>query len=290
MEKRVKRIIGFLILSIIILGTVFLVPFTISLSKGGFEDPAVFNQFQFYEISAIIGFVIILLGVCLEFLIRKGDDRYGSGVGFFGIGEKPHLKFFKRFTAVQLTLLSLIFFSTLFLIASTVTGMRTYTGLSTLPKNQFSLTDSILFSTFQIPFAENLVAGAVIVIFLVLLRILARKYNLSSGNFIVLAILISLIVGIFGYAWHNSVYPDSEISLLIVFIFWTLGGFLTILTGFFMVFVMMHLTNNLFIDLAEYTGSIEAVFIYIIIGLVLLVILYASVYRGRIFGDSSRLK
>lgn len=283
MEKGLKRGVRFLITSLIVLGIVFLAPYTISLSRGGFEDPEVLRQFQFYEVSAIVGFIIIFIGFILEFIIRKGDDRYGSGNGFFGIGEKPHLKIFRRFTATQLVLLSIIFFSIMFLIASTM-GIKSLTGLRVLPKQQFTIFDSLLFSSFLIPFAENLVAGAVIVLALVGLRILARKTNMKSSTFITLALLISLLVGIFGISWHNSVYPDSEISKLIVFFFWTLGGFLTLLIGFFFIFAIMHLINNLFIDLIEYLGSIEAIFIYVVGAIILLSIIYLILFRGRLLG------
>lgn len=281
-----KRALRFFLLMAIMLAIVFIVPYTISLSKGGFDEPGVFDQFQFYQISAIVAFVILTIVFIVQSLIVKGDDRYGNSTGFASPGETPSLSFFQRFTLPQLTLFSIIVFLLLFMLLFTSgTAQKSFTGVSLLQKQQFSTTDSLIYSTALIPIAENAVAGAVIALLWLGLGLLARKYNWSSGLFTGLILVITpLMLGVFGVAWHSTVYAGSDVALQTVFFFWMIGGLLVTLSGSFIIFWLMHLSNNLFIDLSR-SFSNEGILGIVFIIIVILALIYFRVYRGRLLGE-----
>lgn len=286
MAKKMNKIVGLLFYSVFILGIMFLLPFTISLAKAGFDEPQIQNLFYFYLISGSIGFLITIVGIIALFILKK-DNKYISSLGFFNIGEKPAFKFWKRFTTPQLTLLSLIGFSTIFLIAN-ISGVfiKSFVGLSVLPQ-QFSPTDSLLFSSALIPVAENLVLSAVLVSSLIGLVIFAMKSNIKETEFKWLARLgIPTIGGIFGWIWHQSVYAGQETAGLVVFFFWWIMSFLNIATGFFGVGHIMHFDNNFFIDISRFLSS-EAILGWIGIIIVGLIIIYTYIYRGRLLGGKS---
>jgi len=283
MINKKTRIIRMLVFSTILITIMLLVPQTISLLRGGFGDPNILRQFQFYEIAGI-GFLIgISLLFFIELLITKGDDKYGNSLGFVSLGGKPGASFFKRFTIFQLTLLSFIIFSSLGLI-SFLLKKQSFTGLAVLPQ-QFTAFDSTIFSAALIPVAENLGAAFVIALFIFTLRVIARKTNMNSVNFMIFSILICLIVGLFGVGWHNSVYPDSETAQLVVFGFWTMGGFLTIISGSFVLFWVMHMINNLIIDLSRFFSN-EIVLIIAGGIIVASIFLYYAIYKGKLFGKN----
>lgn len=286
MNKKFKRFFGFSLFSIFVFMIMFLFTITLSLAKAGFEDPEIAFRYNFYLISGIIGFVIITLGY-IALIIFKKDDKYGESLAYYSIGESPSLKFFKRFTAPQLIFLSLIFFSSFFLIANvSKVFVKSLTGLTVLPQ-QFSKVDSLLFSTALIPASENLLAGAVIVISMIALIFIAIRTKMNITEFKWIARLgVPLIVGIFAVLWHYGVYPDSETALLVVFLFWYLGSFLAIITGFFAVFWIIHTDNNFFIDLGRFLSS-ESILFWIGAVIVLLIVIYGLFYRKRLFGRKS---
>lgn len=284
-----KNIVRLLIQVGIIIAILVLVPLTISLSKGGFDEPEVAQQFYFYEITGI-GFLFgILILLILEIFITKGDTKYGNGNGFYLLGEKPSFSFFKRFTRPQITMLFFIGFSIIFLVSISLVQQgiiqsSTFTGVQVLPQ-QFTSVDSLLFSSALIPTSENLGAAFVICLTLFIIRRIARKNNWSFKKFLIVSLIsVPIITGIFGLAWHLWRYSGSEVALRTVWFFWTLGGFLTIATGLYFIFWAMHGDNNFFYDIARFFSK-EQVFIFVIIGIFLLIGLYALIYKGRLFGE-----
>lgn len=276
-----KTILRALLLSIVLLAVMVLAPQTLSLLKGGFQDASVFKQFTFY---ILIG-VPMLVGVLIIFFTtmyqNRVDSKYGIGIGYSELGEKPSLYYFKRFSQLQIFLLSFIIFSILGLTVALV-RQQTFTGIEVLPQ-QFTAVDSSIYSSLLIPVAENLGAAFVLAFFLIMLRIYAKKYNLSSANFIGFAYIIPIFVGIFGVAWHKTIYSGSDISLLTVFVFWTIGGFISLMTGSFIPFWIMHLTNNLFYDFHRFYSN-ESLLIFTVFTIILLAITYFFLYKGRLFG------
>lgn len=277
-----KKIIGTLLLSAVIIAVMVLLPLTIGLGKAGFESQEIVNQFNFYQNIAYFLIGILIL-VFVNYLIKKNNKEYGDSLGFFSIGEKPALGFFKRFTAVQLPWLTLIIFSTLFLIANvSKIFIKSLTGLHVLPQ-QFSATDSVVFSGGLIPASENLLAGFVIAFIAVMLGLLAVKRHMKPNTFKTLYYSIPVVVGLLAIIWHSWIYPNSEISLFIVFIFWTIGALVTLLIGYFAVFWVIHFLNNFFIDISRFLSS-ELILIWIGLAIFVLILLYGIVYRGRLLG------
>ncbi len=283
MQSKIKKIVTFFTQAAILLFLGFLVSQSVGLGAAGFDTEAILGQFNFYIVS--IGFMLGLAFLFIvNFVIRKGDEKYGDSLGFASPGEKPAIPFFKRFSSIQILLLSLIGFGIFGLIAFT-TGQNTFTGVMGI-EQQFSPTSQLLFSSLLIPISENLGAAFLIGILLFGLGMLARKIKMSSPTFSILAIFtIPLLIGAYGVINHLLRYSSSDLALIIVFFFWYIGGILTILTGTFIPFWVMHLVNNLFFDMQRLFDS-DVVVIYTIGVLVLISIAYFIIYRKRIFGKS----
>jgi len=281
MVSKTRRIVRVLSLAAILLLIMIQFTQTLGLAARGFDETDVLQQFFFYAAPGI-GFLLGLLIVfVIELFITKGDARYGDSLAFNSPGEKPALSVFKRFTVMQIFLLSLIIFSMSGLVA-TVTNQQSFTGLAVLPQ-QFTATSSISFSTALVVVSENLGAAFVIAMLLLGLRALARKTNMSAINFSILAIMTFIVIGIVGLGNHLLRYPDSETALITVFVFWSVGGLITLLVGSFIPFAVMHASNNIFFDLQRFFSSDTVIgwTIGIIIGLILL---YIVVYRKRLLG------
>ena len=284
MPPNKKLILNTLGLSVVLLAIVVLSSFTFSLAKGGFDEAKIFDEFIF-RISITTAFLLgtlIVLGI--ELYVNKGDNKYGDAVAFSSQGEKPSWSFFKRFSGTQLFLGSLIIFSSLGLLNFALVGQSTYTGVGLLETQQFTATDSLIFSSLTTPASENLGSAFIIAIFLLFFRKFARKYNLSEGTFVFLSILLGmLIVGLFGLTWHIWAYGGSDLSLMVVFFFWAIGGFITLITGTFIPFWVMHIVNNFLVDVSRFLSN-DFVLITMTIVIFLMSFLYLSIYNGRLFG------
>ena len=262
----------------ILFGLGYLLPYTIVLAKAGLLEPDVAEQLSIYSDLMLFGFAMMIL-YAVNFLWKK-NDKYGDNIGIFNKEET----IFKNYTYPQLTLLSIIGFSGFFLLANLFEFLgKGFFGLRVLPQ-QFSATDSLLVSTFQIPIAENFMAGFAIGLICLIITFIAVKYNLRTTDFKIYK-YITVILGlmIFGYVWHLTAYPGSDVAGFVVAIFWGLGAFLSLLTGYFVVFMIMHQTNNFFIDFSRLYSSdvVLGTAIFIIISLSLL---YYFKYKGRLLG------
>lgn len=283
MDNKIKLFVRFLALSIFLLILMILAPKTLALLKGGFESEQVLSQTNFYiqyGISYLVGLIAVFL---LTLLIYKYKGEYGIGIGYSELGETPSARFFKRFSTIQILFLSIIFFLSLG-IFSFVTKQQSFTGLDLLPQ-QFTAVQSIIYSTLLIPAAENLGAAFVLAASLLILRFVSKKYNLGKNNFIGFAYLTPIIVAIFWFAWHVSVYSGSDVNLVTVFIFGLLGGFITLITGSFIPFLIMHMSNNLLFDLGRFFSN-ETLIIYSVALIVSIFILYILIYKDSLFGKN----
>ena len=260
--------------------------------KEGFIDEKISAQFNFYLTTAGIAFFIVLCVFIYEQLVKKGDPLYGDSIGYSSPGDIPSFGFFKRFTNFQLFLLSVIFFLSLGLFnityfVETGYGLTTYTGVSFLPM-QFTALDSTLFSSALIPSSENLALASIVALLYLGLRIFARKYNVSRFNFIVMTFtIIPAICALFWLAWHNTVYGGMEFALTVTALFGLIQGILIVVTGSFIPAWVMHISNNLYVDLLRFFSS-DSMFLLmggIIFGFV---ILYSFLYRGRLLGEKNR--
>lgn len=271
-----KRIIGTFIFAASLLFILIAIPQTVGLGATGFESDIVLQQFFFY-VAPGIGFLIgIILLFIVETLIIKGDKKYGDSLAFNSPGELVPIKFRFLRNPFQLILLSIIIFSVLGLV-NVFTEQRTFTGVGVL-EQQFSQTESLLFSTALIPVSENLGAAFFLAFTIFLLRVAARKYTWSKQNFVILSVFMgTIVVGIYGLINHLLRYGDSEISLLKVFGFWSAGGFLSVLSGSFIPFWIMHADNNVFFDFARSFSS-DSILIWAVIFIVVLAAIYLAIY------------
>lgn len=276
---KVKALLFF----IFVVGIMFVFPITLILGKGGLDHPEVFRQLTFYTILGSVGIFLVSMAFATQFILKKKDKTYGDNISFFSIGEKPAFKIFKRFTGVQLLLIMLIVSSSIFLMLNLFqTGIGSLTGLRVLPQ-QFTATDSLLFSTANIPASENMFFHGVLASILIFLGYWARKKGIDYKNYRILVYALIPIMIIFGIIWHISVYGTQQASLLVVALFWGLGAFLTLAIGFFGVFWIIHLTNNFFIDIARFLSQ-QQTLIYIGLAIFLMVVTYFILYRGRLLG------
>lgn len=252
----------------------FLVSQTVGLGAGGFDSESVLKQFNFYTIGAFY-LVLIVMFLILTISITRRNKEYGDSVFYVSQGEYPSLSIFKKLSTLQITLLSFIIFL-IFGIFALVTRQETFTGLKVL-EHQFTPISSVLYSSLLIPISENAGSGALIALLSFSLIYFALKYNWNRASYRILAlVLIPLIVGLYGYTNHLLRYSASEFNMGVVFVFWTIGGFMTVLSGSFIPFLIMHLTNNLIFDLKRFFDNdivlITGFAIVIILSIVILIL------------------
>ena len=249
-KLKIPEEVGFLTLMAILFMVGFFLPWTIILGKAGLLHEDIANQLDIY--SKIFIFIIGVIILYVSNLIWKQNNKYGDNIGIFNKEET----IFRDFTYPQMTLLSFIIFPIFFLIANVTQNLKDgLFGLRVLPQ-QFSPIDSLLVSTAQIPIAENLMAAFFIGFIVLILMVIAITTNMKKEYFKTYRLVfVTLGLGILGYIWHLTAYPGSDIAKLTVGIFWALGGFISIKTGFIVPFLAMHMSNNFFIDFSRLYSS-----------------------------------
>lgn len=260
----------------------FIVPITQLLGNQEIQDPT--YSFQFFLFAIIFGVSsIIVISMLIARFYWKEDNFYTNSFGFFDIGSKITL-LPRKFTAIQLTLLSTIFFSTIFL-ASNLLGSRGIFGSKFLPQ-QFSKTQSLIFSTLQIPGSEEMMAIALVGLLVIATIYAGKKLKWNFETFrAVYFTAIPLIIGIFAVIWHISAYAGSDVALGVVFFFWVLKTFLVLATGFFVVGWIMHLFNNFFIDFSRLFASDFVLYFVVIAFIIIPAVAYFYFYRDRLLGE-----
>ena len=102
---------------------------------------------------------------------------------------------------------------------------------------------------------------------------------------IIYFIAIPLLIGIIAVLWHKSAYAGSDIQLWVVFIFWTIKALIILGTGFCLFGVIIHMSNNFFIDFGRLYASDFV--LYVAFGIIIgLVVLYTIIYRKRLWGST----
>lgn len=280
---KLDKTTGFLVMMafIIVIGLAF--PYTLSLGKG------VFSEYEIQDtIQKFIGIFVagVLLTTIFWFINKrwKGNDVIGDNIGIYNIGEKPAIPFFKRFTAPQLTFLSVIVFYFLFYIGNITQFIKgSFVGMNFLPQ-QFSPLDSLLFSSLLTPTAENLLFAGVLGFLFFIVHLLFIKFKGETKDYSGYAYTLALFgSGALGVIWHISAYANSDVALGAVFTFWLLMGLMGLATGLLTVPLVFHIMNNFFIDFSRLYASDT---IKIIMGVVWLAIvgIYFIIYRKRLFG------
>lgn len=288
MVKEDKGLARFFIQMAIVLTITFLASNFVGLMRGGFSAEEILKLQTFYLVGGIFAFAIMSFKLYQTFLV-KDDKKFGKSVGFASLGRTPHLAFFKRFTGLQIFFLSLIIFLILGLvnltfIAQTEFGQKSYTGVGFIEKQQFTILDSVIYSGLLIPGSENLGSGLLFAFVIVMLGVLARKVKFErSIHSYMIYILMPVVFLIFGVGNHLLRYRGSEVALTTVGVFWAVGGFLTAISGSFLIFWNLHICNNLFVDLARYFSN-ESILVGSIVTILILIVIYSLIYSGRIFG------
>src|SRR3990167_6807165 len=235
----------------------------IGLSRSGFDSSETLGLQSFYIIGGVFAFILFLLQGYAIFI--KDDDEYGTSIGFSSQEEEePYLSIFKGFSNFQLLWFSIIVFLFLGLLNQTIfPEQKSYTGAGVLQTQQFTATDSLIYSTLLIPVAENLGSAVVIALLMISFAYFFNKWNISPINYtIAIFLAVPLAVGIFGLGNHLLRYGGRENALTSFFFFWFFGGLITLLTKNFIPFWIMHDTNNLFLDLSRFFSN-DLMFLYV---------------------------
>lgn len=265
------------ILIAIVFFITYVIPITLTLGNQEIANPDISFQLNLLSLLAFTG-VLILGSVIIAFLVIKKNNKYGDTVAFASLGISPAFPFWKRVSQLQLALGSLVIFGIIFLVA-TLLKLGTLTGLRVLPQ-QFSRIDSLTFSTLLTAGSENLFSASLIAIIVLILTLVAIKYKLSVNEYKQYYYIISIVsVIIFAIIWHLTAYRGSDYALPVVAIFWGLGTFITLATGSFIPFWIIHALNNFFIDFVRLAISDTAV--YMVGGFIIIIpaVLYWLIYR-----------
>ena len=259
--------------------SIILLPMAAGLSAlGGFEKQSILEKFWFYS-GPGIGFILGIIAIAIaSFIIFKEKDKEINGVILHN-PDKGILSFMgKHLTVFNTIFVSLIIFGVLGIFSST-----TQTFLSEIPatQQQFTETADVAFSMYPASPAETF--GLVFVILLVLLGLglYYKKKGIPKGSFLIVSVPIVLVLSIiYGVVNHTLRYSGSELSMLVVMVFWALMGLLIVLTGSIIPSLIMHDTNNLFYKLNILFSSDSV--IYVTIGImVLLIVIYVMLVIFR---------
>jgi hypothetical protein len=283
-EGIVKQLIGSLILTAVLILLGIVIPLTLGLGTGEIANQEIANQIDFYQ--KFYWSLVIIWSVWIALIFIKKNNIYGDSIGFYDLKEKTMIKTVRNMSGIQKTLLSLIFFSIIFLIA-TYMRLGGFTGLRVLPQ-QFSKTQSLLFSTLLIPVPENLLLGGIIALFVLGLTLIAIKYKISIQEYkTYLFIGLFVFGGLFGFTWHQTAYPNSDTANYVIFTFWGLGAVISVATGFFGTFLIIHMQNNFFIDFSRLFVN-DNRFLVVIITIIILSIIYFLLYKNNLFGQGKK--
>lgn len=252
MKLKIPKLSGFLMLMTFLIGLSYLLTYTIVLGNQGLQDSGAKDQLAIYSDLMYFGFAALV--VYLANYFWKGNDKYGDNIGIYNKNET----IMKNYTYPQITFLSILGFGVMFLALNLFQLLgKGFFGLKVLPTTQaFSPLDSLIVSTLQIPIAENFMAVFAIGVIALIVTIISVTFDIPPEQHKIYkyaAIIIGL--GILGAVWHASVYGGSDITLGVVALFWSIGAMLSLSTGSFIPFVVMHASNNFTIDFTRLYSS-----------------------------------
>lgn len=251
-SERQKEIINVLLLGAILIALMVSVSQFIGYGKGGFGEINNERLFNLY-VGPGIGFLIGIIILTIVFSYRFGG-KYSDSTFFNSQGEYPALKLGFIKGPFQLFLLSVIIFSILGLVASN--RIESFTDVGTLAEQQYTFIDNVAFASALIPASENLGAHFITLILLFGWTYYAQKKNVSKGSYVAVIFAIFILgFGLTGFINHQLRYSSSNVAIFNVIIFWSIGGLITAITGSFIPFFVMHLTNNIFVSVKQSFSS-----------------------------------
>lgn len=119
-------------------------------------------------------------------------------------------------------------------------------------------------------FAETGIMLAVFMLLMGIVAYLVAKYKLGITMYYVIGfILVSPLIGLLWYGFHNIVYQNSAQAHFSTFIFGWIGSSLTLLLGSFIFWYVWHFMNNFFAGLVKVAPGNTDVTFYVFLFLVL---------------------
>ena len=273
-----------LILIAFIVFILFLGSQTVGLSQQGFDfSSSVINtaltQFFFYTGPAagyLIGILVISIALLILSLVK--DNPYGTSIAFNSPGEEPAIpgKFFKSPAKLGLVCLGIF---TIFGLYAAI-NHQTYIGVGTL-QHQFSFVSNLLYSSLLVPPAENLGAAFFYAFGVLIFIICALIWKWQKATYNTITIIYAVLsFGVFGWLNHLARYGGSDIAVFSVIVFWAVGGLLTVSSGSFIPFWILHLINNLFFSLGSKFSN-DAIMYGVIAFEIILIAGFLFFYFGR---------
>lgn len=280
LEGRNERLAKGILQMLLILSFMLFVSLFIGFGKQGFNVSSVLQQFFFYNPLAIVSAVIILLALVFERLVNKDDHKYGEGIGFYPDGDAPFPKTKIFNNPFRLILGCLIIFSILGLMAGIT--QQTYFGIGNL-QQAFTKFDNAIYNLSQVVPSENLGVAALLAVVLVVLRIYARKNNLTPQNFTGLAWILGLSAFVaYGYVNHLLRYSTQDVAIMSVIFIWLLGGIITMASGSFLPFAILHAVNNTFYSIStDFSRDVSVLNIQIFVAALIAVYVYKYVVKSK---------
>jgi len=283
-SKDIISIIKLIIYTVIFVGVL---PIYWLLGHSGIEISMAMDKVQLYYGLASFGLVGLVAGKVAQ-ILSKNKSKSLSTLKWFGsfihdpddgLIANVEKAFNKKINwirnPVRLTIISIIFFS--FISLFSIISNTWFCGLP----EEFQVTN-----TAKIGLAVNPASDAETFIFVFLVGLaffslryffLKNRYPMWAFWLIMLTIIIP-ILGLGGMGYHSYRYGSDIVSLLNVFIFFSLGGYLTVLFGSIIPFLVWHQANNLFQKASELFSS-STVFVFSVMILFFLLLVYMLIIR-----------
>lgn len=277
--------IGMLVSSLILVLFGFFIPSLLVFGNAEIFNPEIGLKYLYYPHFLVYG-IAVCIGLWFLLRLWGKNNQLGDGMGFYSIGEKPSAKIFKNFSPFQLYLLSLIFFSFIFLIINGLGG-GAGTEVRFLPQ-QFTKTDNIVFSLLFIVISENILILAISSIILLLFQFFLVRFNLDSAEYIFWNyVVFAGTHGVIAWILHQTVYAGSQIGGIVVFFFWVVVGILNLATGVPYPGIAFHQNNNLPLLMAI-IFSVGSYFTVVIGVIISCVVLYLLLYGKSLWGQKKQ--
>lgn len=291
-EKNLKDIIYTLILVVYSVVFIGIIPIYLLLGFAGIEIELALDKVQLYYGLAIFGLAGLIAGKIAQMISRSSKKAYEK-IGWLGSfihnpddGFLPTIEkgFEKPIAWIRkpgkLALISFIFFS-LFALMGVFANIW-FTGLP----EEFQVTETAKLGLAVNPASD---AETFAFVFLIGLCFFALKYFFKKNKYpmwlfwtLIFLVVIPLL-GFGGMGYHVWRYGSDVVTLTQVFIFFTLGGVITVLTGSLIPFMIWHQTNNFFQKATELFSSDTMIVFTLLFFMFLIIftILYFIVRKNR---------
>lgn len=259
-------------------------------SSGGSRERNILDKNLVYNSWGLIGVLIIVALKFAESQMRKGSaewKRWGWLNALIHDPEEgvPGLMRYRVFAHPgKLYVLSFLFFGTLMLVV----GAGLQTSFVGTPQVTFQVTETaqVFFMTEPAASAETALFGAIVMILAGLVAWgVARAGQPRWVYFVFALLLIPIIAGVLGTAWHKDRYGFDDAAQVNVFLFWSVGVAVMLLTGSIIPWLVWHQMNNLVIGAVDVAGQVPVLvlgsIILIAAGVAFIAYLLATWKRGH---------